>query len=787
MAQKRKKQQKFKAKNEIAGIIIVGLAIFCAITIYFNMDSVFGNVVKSFIFGVFGLLGFIIPLLLGVIGVLMIIASNKKPNRGKLFLTFFVVFLLFSLMHLPAISAGSLYSEGMGYGAFLGGSYSYGVAAQGGGGVMGALLTFWSYRFIGLAGSYVAFVIGIAACILVLFNLSIKSVSKDIGRVVKTSYDEYRTKAEERRENRRLYVERLAEEEDDEEDFFHENEFDMRIQPTTPEEIIQSEPMAVPEAEPYDPQSYREMFADTDIEFEDDEPSEEKVRRKIDLSATTAKIPNVGANGQKQTDSKKKKYIGPPLNLLHNAPKKAQASSADLQKNVGILESTLESFNVSARVVNVSRGPVVTRYELQPSPGVKVSKIVNLADDIAMNLAARDVRIEAPVPGKPVVGIEIPNTETSAVALKELVSSKEFKDVESPVAFALGKDIAGKNIYADIAKMPHMLIAGATGSGKSVCINSLIVSILYHSTPEDVRMIMIDPKVVELAMFNDIPHLLIPVVTDPKKASSAINWAVNEMTLRYRMFAAKGAKDLKRYNKIMIQEEKEKLPQILVIIDELADLMMVAPGEVEDAICRIAQLGRASGIHLVIATQRPSVDVITGIIKANIPSRVAFAVSSQVDSRTILDMVGAEKLLGQGDMLYYPIGAPKPVRVQGCFISDKEVEAVTTFLKDRSNTEYDSQVMEKLEKSSVDPIAGQEEKDELFDKAVETVLEYDQASTSMLQRRLRVGYARAARLIDQLEESGIVSPPDGAKPRQVLISKAQYYGMTNASEEDDEI
>lgn len=784
MAQRKRKSKKSSRTNEIVGIILIGLAAFCAITIYFGMDSVFGGYVRQFLFGLFGLPGYIIPVVIGLAGVLCIIASKKRPNQGKLWLIALTVFLVFSFIHLPAIGAGNLYTEGQSYGAFVRASYDYGVSTQTGGGAIGALLTYWTYKFLGAAGSYIVFLIGIAACILLLTNLSIKKVTKDIGTAVKTTYDEYRAAAVERRERKRLYVEDLDDPQDEalpEVAAGVENEFDYRIQHEETVDIsAQTAPFEMEEE--YDPEPYREVFSDTDIAFDDEDTGEVKSKRKIDLSAQTTDFTGLATT---QAEMPKKNFIKPPLNLLQNAPKKASASSADLRKNAEILENTLDSFNVSAKVVNVSRGPVVTRYELQPAPGVKVSKIVNLADDLAMNLAARDVRIEAPVPGKPVVGIEIPNNEISSVALKELVSAPSFKETGSPITFALGKDIAGKDVFADIARMPHMLIAGATGSGKSVCINSLIVSILYRSTPEQVRMIMIDPKVVELAMFNDIPHLLIPVVTDAKKAASAINWAVNEMTLRYRMFAQKGAKDLARYNTIMEEEGTDPLPQILVIIDELADLMMVAPGEVEDAICRIAQLGRASGIHLIIATQRPSVDVITGIIKANIPSRIAFAVSSQVDSRTILDMVGAEKLLGQGDMLYFPLGAPKPLRVQGCYISDKEVEAVTTFLKDRSKTDYDRDVIEKVEKSSADVIGGQEQMDELFVKAAETVLEYEQASTSMLQRRLRIGYARAARLIDQLEENGIVSGADGAKPRQILVTREQFYNMIGGAPEDE--
>jgi len=410
---------------------------------------------------------------------------------------------------------------------------------------------------------------------------------------------------------------------------------------------------------------------------------------------------------------------------------------------------------------------------LLPAPGIKVSRIVNLADDIALNLAAPRVRIEAPIPGKSAVGIEVPNSKTDMVYIKELLMTNEFKYAQSPLFTALGKDLAGKAIYADIAKMPHLLIAGATGSGKSVCINTLITSLLYKATPDQLRFILIDPKRVELTPFNQIPHLFIPVVTDAKKAASALNWAVQEMTERYKMLAAAGAKDIIRYNTVMKGEDVPSLPYVLVVIDELADLMIAAQREVEDAICRIAQLGRACGIHLVIATQRPSVDVITGVIKANIPSRIAFSVSSQVDSRTILDMAGAEKLMGKGDMLYHPLGTAKPLRLQGAFIHDGEVDRLTAFLRQGGEPEYDKQVLKEVE--SDDKLnGGSGEVDELFKRAVEIGLEYGQVSTSMIQRRLRVGYARAGRLIDEMEQRNLVSAFEGSKPRKMLISREEF-------------
>ena len=449
---------------------------------------------------------------------------------------------------------------------------------------------------------------------------------------------------------------------------------------------------------------------------------------------------------------------------------------------------TLQSFGVQTRIIDISRGPAVTRYELQPSAGVKISKITNLADDIALNLAASGVRIEAPIPGKPAVGIEVPNKDISTVTLREVIDSGAFVEAKSKLSVALGRDIAGNLMLADLAKMPHVLIAGATGSGKSVCINSIIMSILYKATDEEVKLLMIDPKVVELGIYNGIPHLLVPVVTDPKKAAGALNWAVGEMLRRYKTFAENNVRDLESYNEMARSHETlPTMPQIVIIIDELSDLMMAAPKDVEDAICRLAQMARAAGMHLVIATQRPSVDVITGIIKANVPSRIAFAVSSQVDSRTILDAGGAEKLLGRGDMLYAPVGSPKPVRVQGCFVSNKEVERVVDFIKEGQTHTYDNQVMEEIEKnvpaekgaksSSGEDGGGFDDHDDLLMDAIECVVEAGQASTSMIQRRLKVGYARAGRLVDEMEEMGIVGPFEGSKPRQVLISKERWYEM----------
>ncbi len=485
-------------------------------------------------------------------------------------------------------------------------------------------------------------------------------------------------------------------------------------------------------------------------------------------------------------------YRFPPVDMLKRTVHTESGDvTLELKQNADLLVDTLNSFGVQTRVINISRGPAVTRYELQPSAGVKISKITNLADDIALNLASAGVRIEAPIPNKAAVGIEVPNKNVAIVGIREIIDSGEFLNAKCKLSVALGKDITGRIMLADLAKMPHLLIAGATGSGKSVCINSMIVSLLYKATPGEVRLLMIDPKVVELGVYNGIPHLLVPVVTDPRKAAGALNWAVSEMLGRYKLFADNGVRDLTGFNKLAeTREDLQPMPQIVIIIDELADLMMVAPNEVEDAVCRLAQMARAAGMHLVIATQRPSVDVITGIIKANIPSRIAFAVSSYIDSRTILDGSGAEKLLGRGDMLFSPVGSPKPQRIQGCFVSDNEVEDVVAFIKGDEPASYDEHIQEEIEKNaavekgakrSVDGSEGNDdgssENDEMLPSAIECVVEMGQASTSLLQRKLKLGYARAARIIDQMEEKGIVGPFEGSKPRQVLISRAQWMEM----------
>jgi len=515
--------------------------------------------------------------------------------------------------------------------------------------------------------------------------------------------------------------------------------------------------------------------------------SEESTEKETPL-ATDEEVAEMVEQLEQAVEVEEEPYSSPPIDLLNDMPQTVDPNlQEELRLNAEKLVDTLRSFGVQTRIVDIARGPAVTRYELQPSAGVKISKITGLADDIALNLAASGVRIEAPIPNKPAVGIEVPNKVVSTVSIREVIDSEEFQNAKSKLSVALGRDIAGQITVADLAKMPHTLIAGSTGSGKSVCINSLIVSILYKATPDEVKLLMVDPKMVELGIYNGIPHLLVPVVTDPKKAAGALAWAVNEMLNRYQMFKDYGVRDLAGFNRMAPEHGLKTMPQIVIIIDELADLMMAAPGEVEDSIFRLAQMARAAGMYLVIATQRPSVDVITGVIKANIPSRIAFAVSSQVDSRTILDSAGAEKLLGRGDMLFSPVGATKPIRVQGCFVTDGEVERIITFLKEsQKKMTYDEKIMEEIERQAVsekkkgsdkDSGGGFMDEDEMLPSAIECVIDQGQASTSLLQRKLKLGYARAARIMDMMEEKGIIGPYEGSKPRQVLISKERWHEM----------
>ena len=553
--------------------------------------------------------------------------------------------------------------------------------------------------------------------------------------------------------------------------------------PSLEMELVAEEPSAAGEIPIDFPlEEEEEAFEQAPVAVE--EPPKVTAKEAAESAAVVAA--EIAQNAQVQ----KPMYCFPPIELLHKPVGGSGEGMSEVRENSRRLNETLESFKIDARIINVVQGPSVTRYEVELDKGVRMSKITGIADDIALSLGASGVRIAA-VPDKiSIVGIEVPNRSVTTVSLREVIDSSAFNKAKSKTSFAVGKDIGGSCIVGNISKLPHMLIAGTTGSGKSVCMNSIIISLLYKASPEDVKLIMIDPKMVELGIYNAIPHLLIPVVTDPKKAAGSLQWAVTEMMRRYNSMSHAGVRDIASYNSIMIAEDREKLPQVVVIIDELADLMLVAAKEVEESICRIAQMGRAAGIHLIIATQRPSADVITGLMKANIPSRIAFSVASAMESRIILDTMGAEKLVGKGDMLFSPIGSGKPQRVQGCFVSDEEVEAVTSYVKDNYNVSYDKGIMDEIDKkaaqtgtskpataSDPDPNDAEMDGDEMLPAAVDVILETGQASVSMLQRRLKLGYARAARIVDEMEEKGIVGPFQGSKPRAILVTKDQWEAM----------
>ena len=666
------------------------------------------------------------------------------------------------------------------------------------GGFVGSILAGLLVPAIGTAGTYVVVIILAIICLVLITG---KSLLKGVRDQSSKAYDRAREDAARRREEARARQLERENEAPRQRITGRKRRTDRRVEGVSFNTTLaepEAKEVSVPEIkeEEKPPQFHISRGEDLPPWTEEEEetagtepvlPAGKKSREKSG-SEVASETSGVAASIAADAAKPKKAYRFPPMSLLKKGSRHGGDSDAHLRETAMKLQQTLENFGVKVTVTDVSCGPSVTRYELQPEMGVKVSKIVGLADDIKLNLAAADIRIEAPIPGKAAVGIEVPNKENSVVMLRDLLETPEFQNSSSKIAFAAGKDIAGKTVVADIARMPHLLIAGATGSGKSVCINTLIMSILYKASPEEVRLIMIDPKVVELSVYNGIPHLMIPVVTDPKKAAGALNWAVMEMNRRYQAFAECNVRDIKGYNsKVAAEpqtpdgEKREPLPQIVIIVDELADLMMVAPGEVEESICRLAQLARAAGLHLVLATQRPSVNVITGLIKANMPSRIAFAVSSGVDSRTIIDMNGAEKLLGKGDMLFYPSGYQKPARVQGAFVTDKEVQNVVDYLKTHNgDADYDEAIEEQVATGvsqggiSGGPGSGEEERDVYFAEAGRLIVEKEKASIGMLQRSFKIGFNRAARIMDQLCEAGVVGGEEGTKPRKILMSMEEF-------------
>lgn len=795
---KKKKQTKIKGfsfNKQLTAIILFAVSVLWFCLAIIDAGGLWGGL-RTFLFGMFGFFSFVFPLLLLVVTVLL--ALDKTEGKAKTYIieATALILLVCSIWHIAQCNPESTYFEAIkdAYNVY------YIDGSMLGSGVLGAalgglflLMTGGSKPAAFIIIAIVLFVLIMVMTKLTLGNLfrGISKPVKKVGEFTSEKISEYNEKAEQ------LAAEREERKKNFKADVDLGPEPDVNAKPIFSDEAI-------------DDVVEDELVSFTDIKNaeapENVTPVEDKVINLDDIIKKSTEKPE---QLELELDSKKdnedeedeftdeewnaepvKKYELPPLELL-NLPQ--NFNSGDLEneqkRNGDKLISTLKSFGVETRIIGISKGPSVTRYEIQPAAGVKISKITNLADDIALNLAASGVRIEAPIPNKPAVGIEVPNKSRQSVTLREVIDQPPYKNAKSKLNVALGKDITGDFVYCDLVKMPHLLVAGTTGSGKSVCLNSMIVSILYNATPDEVKLLMIDPKAVEFTMYNGIPHLLVPVVSDPRKASGALAWAVTEMLQRYKMFSESGVRDISGYNSICESEGKKKLPQIVIFIDELSDLMMAAPNEVEDSICRLAQMARAAGMHLVIATQRPSVDVITGLIKANIPSRISLYVSSQVDSRTIIDSVGAEKLLGHGDMLYYPVGIPKPVRVQGCYLDESEVHKVVNFLKAQEQSAYDDDVIKEIDRQAANTGSkkkdssassgddGDSPADEMLPKAIEVVIEAQSASTTLLQRKLKLGYARAARIVEELEERGIIGPYEGAKPRKVLVSKQQWYEM----------
>ena len=748
--------------SEIFGIILITIGILILFSIFSTMfsssDSISGTIgtfINHLLFAILGVGAYLSPFLIIFIGICYIVKKGKI-NFSKKFYGI-ILFIINTLLFIQMLAINEYYAKGE---FLLGINKIYNSKSVLHGGIISYSIDVPMHTLFGAVGSFIIFIGIYVICLILILKISLHDTYFNLK-------DKFIIKRNKRNnESKELYIEEnnkkeelIVANEDKNDfikgindkikifDFLKSNEVASDAEPMVKEEIVD-----VIKAD--NARVSKENHVDNSIKQE--------LEQEIQLNSTHTKS--------------NYKYVFPTVDLLNEntTSKMNKNDKKELLSSANKLQETLSSFGVEAKVIQVTKGPSVTRFELQPNAGVKVSKIVNLADDIALNLASSGVRIEAPIPGKAAVGIEVPNKELSAVYLREVIESNEFSAANKNLSFSLGKDIGGNCVVSDLTKMPHMLVAGATGSGKSVCINSLIISLLYKYSPEEVKLLLIDPKVVELNIYNGIPHLLIPVVTDPKKSAGALNWAVNEMTRRYKLFAENNVRNIEGYNELVNKGIAEsRLPWIVIIIDELADLMTVCANDVEEYIGRLAQMARAAGMHLVIATQRPSVDVITGVIKANIPSRISFAVSSQIDSRTILDSAGAEKLLGKGDMLFYPVGEAKPVRIQGAFVSEEEVERVVDFIKSqKTELNYEKEIIDEIEGSLINKDEA-EAIDELLNEAIRIVVENDQASTSLLQRKLKIGYNRAARIIEQMEERGIISGRNGSKPREVLLSNSE--------------
>ena len=760
--QKRKKSAtEISSGKEIMGLFLIVIGIVFFISLYSQKMGLIGTLIYKLFSVVAGSANFLIPLLLIFWGILYNIQATKYHMRRYIIcsLVIFLCILVFldgskemDMTLIERIIKSTEYLD---------------ITRSGG--IIGAIFGFFSYKLLGSLGTYLVLGLIIVASIYFMLKVNIDQIimfSEDIGEYFEDKKKEFEIKKAERK---------LKQEEKEKKKIEKENLKKEKI------ELKKSEEEKAVEVENFGENLVIKDYSDENIEEESKEIINDENKNIEENNVSDSSLfdseENVIDTIKNDIENKNKEeyiYTYPDIALLDRLKSKGGFSKDEVIEKGRIIENTMRNFGIESKVVAINRGPVITSYELKPAPGIKLSRIVGLSDNISMALASSDLRIEAPIPGKTVVGIEVPNKEKDAVGLKELIDSNEFKTINSDIPLTLGKDVEGNILISGMEDMPHLLIAGATGSGKSVCINSIITSIIYKSSPKDVKLMLIDPKVVELSVYNGIPHLLIDVVTNPKKAAFALNWAVDEMEKRYLAFADNHVRDLKGYNKKMVEEgrEDEKLPKILIIVDELADLMMVASKEIEEYIARLAQKARAAGMHLILATQRPSVDVITGTIKANIPSRIAFAVASSVDSRTILDMGGAEKLLGKGDMLFYPSKYPKPKRIQGAFIGDNEVERVVDYVK--INNETKNHVESKIEQAIKDKkVKIDNEKDPLFKDAVELVINDEQASISYIQRKLKVGYSRAGRIVDQMEEMGIIGPHEGSKPRKLLKTKEE--------------
>lgn len=779
---KKVNQQAIQAQKKEAVNRIVGVVLFAVSIIFFFIAVVSGEGAWHFLHNTYvGLFGFLAAVVFPVLTVVITVLYSVKDNRPYEFIAkavecILMIFLISALIHIVQNQSGADFKTAV--------SDSFADAPSTfNGGFFGALFG-WLLLTLGKAPAVILDLVLIFVDFMFLTGITIIQFLKGAASPAKVTYEKVAPVIEEKIEQRKM----------------NKHNIDVPLDEVSPADDPKvkkgRKSKKINDAPVQEEEIMTSVPKDIIDEINETTARNKALREKNKEKSIDEIVRDASAAGEKKpieqfevTDNQLKAsvedYIMPSIDLL-NKGKHASTKdvSGELKENAEKLIDTLHSFNVDATITDISRGPTVTRYELKPAAGIRISKITNLSDDIALNLAATHVRIEAPIPGKAAVGIEVPNTVKNSVFMREIIETPEFVQQSSKLSAGLGKDIAGNSVFCDIAKMPHLLIAGTTGSGKSVCMNSIIVSMLYRAKPDEVKFLMIDPKQVEFSKYVGIPHLLVPVVTDPRKAAGALGWAVSEMLQRYNKFSEIGVRDISGYNKYAEKhEDMEFMPKICIFIDELADLMMAAPKEVEDSICRLAQMARAAGMHLVIATQRPSVDVITGLIKANISSRIALTVSSQIDSRTILDASGAEKLLGNGDMLYSPIGATKPLRVQGCFISDEEVETLCEFIKNQGETEYDESIQKEIEAKAVidkklNPFEdmGSEGNnfDPLFEKAAEIVMETGTASTSFLQRKLSVGYARGAKIIDQLQEYGVIGPAEGSKPRQVLMTKQMW-------------